>query len=206
MGKQYVSKRNTGREYVDAAKEFHAYTLHMILKLPEKWKDFFLIPICQASGQIESSVIDANAVYVDRPWMTEEEKIRQYIIRIECLGDALRCFDVFDRKLECMMDQVDIMKDESRRLRKIICNIIQEEAKKEKLDASVLKPEMHLDEIVYTTSAGKRTMRLGITNKHLDRWMSLEIKAKEEIQKRLSADRKIVNALQTKKEANTNRQ
>lgn len=202
MPKKYQKPEPTGREYVDAARELNTYTTHMLLKLPEKWKDYILNPVHEAADRIESLTIRANRVYLNPNHLDQEKLIRAYQTRIDLLQEAIREFDVFDRKFIHLTDHIDLMQNETKRMKAIVKDLVKREI--ENLTKTLGKPlsfeietKHHLDQVEYTTTLGTKTMKLGMTPKNKDHWLSLEIVAKAEIEKRLDADKKQLAKLTT---------
>ena len=200
MAKKYQKPTPTGREYADTARDFNEFTTHMLLKLPKKWKDYILDPIHRAADNIETLALRANRVYVNPKAQNKGELIKSYNERMDLLKEALREFDVFDRKLIHMTDHMNLMQDEATRLKKVLKDMIIKELKailKEEKTSVEYQINVHqkLNEIEYTTTIGKKVLKLGMSKKNKDHWIDLEWKAKNEISKRLEADKRQLTRL-----------
>lgn len=196
MTKKYQAPKATGREYVDSAKEFQKFTTHMLLKLPEKWKDYILDPIYRSADNIETFVLRANRVYINHQYLSPEELKKAYGMRISLLRYAIREFDVFDTKFVHLTDHIELMQDEMKRMKFILKNMIVKELQQMEGSNPNIKYEIeikhHLNQVEYTTTLGTRSVKLGMTPKNKDHWLDLEIAAKQEIEKRMSSDKQIL--------------
>jgi len=178
MGQYYRPKKQTGNEYVRAVKEFNAYVLHTLGKLPAEWNEFYLKPMASESRAIEAWCIKANSVY-----MKETDPvllIRAYETRIGYLTNCLREFDVYSNLFDELMCHIDLMQSERARLKGILCQILKQ------------------DDIEYTAENGTERLRLGFTLGNRDHLLQLENKAREMAGKRLSDDRGILKNLKAK--------
>ena len=195
MAQKYQKPKPTGREYVDAAREFNEFTTHMLLKLPEKWKDYILNPLHEAADKIESLTIRANRVYVNPANQGKEELIKAYTLRLELLQEAIREFDVFDRKFVHLTDHIELMQDETKRMKVILKSMILNELKTliketDKTISYEVNVKHRLNEVEYTTTLGTKAVKIGMTPKNKDHWIDLEYVASMEVAKRLTADKK----------------
>ncbi len=198
MAKKYQAPKPTGREYVDAAKEFQRFTTHMLLKLPEKWKDYLLNPLHASADRIESLALRANRVYISPEHMNVEELKEAFQLRIGLLQEAIREFDVFDTKFVHLTDHIELMQDEMKRMKAVLKNLISQELKKEEQETGrkcEIEVHQYPDQIEYTTTLGTKTVKLGMSPKNKDHWLDLEIRVKEEITRRITADRKFLHKL-----------
>lgn len=208
MAKKYQKKPPTGREYVDAAKEFNEYTTHMLLKLPEKWKEYLLNPLHDSADRVESLAIRANRVYINPEKQNAEELKKAYEQRIELLKELIREMDVFERKLIHLTDHIELMQDEAKRMKAILKNMIKrelrtvvkdtqrnaqekssdidEEQKSIKYEVAV---KQYLNQVEYTTTLGTKTVKLGMSPRNKDRWIMLAQITVSEAAKRLTADK-----------------
>lgn len=202
MAKKYQKPASTGREYVDAAREFNEFTTHMLLKLPEKWKDYILNPLHEAADWIETLTIRANRVYINPNHLSQKELVQAYQLRIELLQEAIREFDVFDRKFIHLTDHIELMQDEMKRMKAILKSMILKELKGlvDSSDTNIqyeVNVRHHLNQVEYTTTLGTKTVKLGMTPKNKEHWIVLSGLAKSEIEKRLASDKKQLSKLTT---------
>lgn len=199
MGKQYHKKKQTGDEYVIAAKKFHQYTVHAIQKMPAEFKNYILDPLFEASFKIEQYVSLANAVYVSK---NKENMANEIQARTAYLSEALRWFDVYDTAFENLMGIIDLQVAEKLRLKNILEQIIQEkglqlEGRPENIP-NVLTVDVrnHVSDIEYAAMSGNtKSLKTALTAKNKDHWLLLEAKARDLISKRLSKDRAQIAAL-----------
>ncbi len=202
MAKKYQKPQPTGREYVDAARAFNEYTTHMLMKLPEKWKEYLLNPLHESADRVESLAIRANRIYLN-PDKLEGEALRNaYEQRMELLKELIREMDVFERKLIHLTDHIELMQDESKRMRAILRNMIRRELrmllKEKKIEVKYeISVKQHINEFEYTTTIGTKSVKLGMTPRNKDRWITLAQNVVNETVKRLRADQaqlaKLVN-------------
>jgi len=206
MGQYYRPKKQTGNEYVRAVKEFNAYVLHTLGKLPAEWNEFYLKPMASESRAIEAWCIKANSVY-----MKETDPvllIRAYETRIGYLTNCLREFDVYSNLFDELMCHIDLMQSERARLKGILCQILKQDGynyeinnnlpKDPKPDQPTIRIAGHVSDIEYTAENGTERLRLGFTLGNRDHLLQLENKAREMAGKRLSDDRGILKNLKAK--------
>lgn len=130
MAQKYKKKEPTGREYVDAAKEFCSLTIFHCTRLPERWYDVFLKPLIEQAQKIEELVVCANRVYINPEKMDSEMLVQAYKERDQMLYEAIRMFAAYDISFNRLMSQIDIAGAEKRRLKNILLHIIREEQEK----------------------------------------------------------------------------
>lgn len=208
MGQYYHPKKETGSEYVFAVKDFNAYVLHTLEKLPAEWHDFYLEPIAKASRTIEAYCIRANSVYMKET--DPELLIKAYETRIDYLAICLREFDVYSGLFDELMRKIDLMQSEWIRMKGILCQILKREGftyaindnppKEQKPDLPTLRIVGHVSDIEYTAENGKARFQLGFTFGNKEYLLKLETKAREMVRKRLSDDRGILKNLKAKQQ------
>lgn len=199
MSKKYKPKEETGREYVDHAKEFCSRTIFYCMKLPERWKEVLLLPMIQTAEDIELKVVEANKIYINASNMKEEALIQAYQERIRLLHEALREFAQFDVLFERMMSFVNVSLSEKKRLKNILLNIIKEEQEKnpalKNLNIRIIDS---LSEMRYVSVSGERAQKLSLSRKNRDVWLKSEQDALDWIKRRLASDKRIMESLQKK--------
>lgn len=208
MGQYYHPKKETGNEYVFAVKEFNAYVLHTLGKLPAEWHDFYLEPIAEASRAIKAYCIRANSVYMKET--DPDLLIKAYETRIDYLSNCLREFAVYSSFFDDLMSHVDLMQSEWVRLKGILCQILKREGfnyasndnspKEQKPDLPTIRIVGHVSDIEYIAENGKARLELGFTFGNKEYLIKLENKAREMVRKRLSDDRGILKNLKAKQQ------
>lgn len=199
MAQYYREKAPTGKEYVEATKKFHAYTVFTLLKLPKKWKAYILDPIAEASAKIESLVVMANRVYISEPNQTKEELLAAIAERDKYLIEAMRWFSVFDDRREMLLGQVDYMKAESKRLTQILMRLIEAREKKiEKAHSEEINPDKTRKEPEGIEASAEvknvsEEIETSAKGKNVSESMTIEVRHKlDEIEYRTADDKQVV--------------
>ena len=192
MSVQY-KPRDNGRDYVDRTEEFANYATFLMLNMPEEWKELLTVPVAKAAQNIETCVEEANAVFIHDPSQREIfiQDVRQ---RRELLHRALRGFRDFDRKLDRVLDQIDLMQSEKERLKKIMISLI-EDAKKSDEDITEIRLVSRMGDVEYRSAGGGRVYRLKLTQKQKDHLLKLESEARKAIKNRIEKDSKQLKAV-----------
>ena len=198
MSQYYKPKNETGREYVLKTKEFNAYVLHIMMNMPEQWKEFLTVPVFQASDEIESLVIQANRIYIpNKDGPAKADAVKE---RLSYLYQALRMFSVFDEKYDRLMLNLDLEGSEKARLKNIMIGILNAEKEKDpngKLakDGIEIRFVSRITDMEFRSAHGSESLKLKFTAKQNDRLLSLETQAMSGIRKRIASDNKIISEL-----------
>ena len=197
MSQKHKTPEPTGREYVDYTTKFCSTTIFYCLKLPERWENTILKPLIETAQQIEGIVVAANKIYINEKTMEREPLLVAYSERINELQKTIRLFSVFDIAFDRMMSYIDVAATEKKRLKNILLDIIQEVQNQ---DPNVKDIEIRVvsrsTDMEYVSMAGIKNMRLKLTRKGKDVWISAESDAIKYIRQRIEADKRAVNRLQ----------
>lgn len=192
MGGLYQSRENI-QDYVDRTEALVSYTTFQMLNMPENWKDFLAAPLLRTAFAIETCVEKANAIYM--PDSSQREKlIRSLKERRNLLYEALRLYRDYDRKIERIYSQIDLMQSEKERLKKIMISLINE-AKKSDEDVPEIRLVSRMNDVEYRSSSGSHIYRLKLTAKQKDHLLKLESESKAAIRKRIEKDNYMLKGL-----------
>lgn len=196
MAQKYKKKEPTGREYVDATKEFCSLIIFHCTRLPERWYDVFLKPLIEQAQKIEELVVCANRVYINPEKMDSEMLVQAYKERDQMLYEVIRMFAAYDISFNRLMSQIDIAGAEKRRLKNILLHIIREEQEKNPDISKIeIKVVSRISDMEFTSTFGNKCMKLKLTRKSRDQWIKREQEPLEYIRKRIADDNKAVSRL-----------
>lgn len=188
MGGLYKPRKNT-IEYVTKTEELVKYTIHLMMNLPNEWRDFLTTPVAEAVLAIENSVEKANAVYIQKPG-TRAELPKYYAAlreRRNYLYEALRGFRVFDKRMEHLLGHLDLVQSEKKRLKNIVISLI-EEARRSDKEIPEIRVIARASDFAYTAANGSHVYRLKLTSRQKDHMLKLEYGAYEAIYKQVKAE------------------
>lgn len=192
MTKPYAKPKETGREFVDYCSKLCTVTTNRCLLLPKRWETTLLDPIIKTTQRIEELVIAGNAIYVNKEHLTKEEYVNNYKNRLEKFKEAYDLFKVFDIQFDRIMAVIETERSETYRLQQILKNLIEEKNAEDK-DLAI-KITKNNNSYCYESKSGKEFLRLKLTRNNAEYWLDISKKARDLLGKRISLDRKIVNA------------
>ena len=195
----YKKKKDTEldplREYPSLCEVFHTRTLGYIEHFPHEWELSKLKPLYDSTQMIKSSVIKANAVYIDTK-AAKEEQIAAYKTRDALLEEALREFRCFDSNFRTLMELSNFKARELHRIKLALLSIIEKEKEAnpdiQKIDINV---SMDKDNYIFTSINGTDHVRIKFTAQQRKTWLAAEAAARDAVSQRLSEDRKIIKRL-----------